>query len=392
MKLMYVSRVCEDNFFEELFDKGVIKSGRQIQKHHSLIIEGLKMNETIVKVISAPPVSNYKISFTYPKRSRRSELQNVSFHYIKQYSNIMIRYFWNFLRTFIYVLYYSLFNRTTILVDSLVISQSLAASLAGRLSFSNVVCFVSDRPEDMFHNNYFFKGISRFIISISTHYVFVTKQANEFYNKKNKPYEIIESQADIKLLNQVIRKSNKNFSKKIMYAGAVNKNNGIDKLLEAFEIINDNQYELHIYGNGILLEELLYQYKSNENIYFYGSKPNEFILKKETEVDLLINPRPSNQEFTKYSFPIKIMEYMSSGTPVLTTALSGIPKEYFEYLYIIDDETTIGLAKSIKEVFSKEENELVVFGNNCKQWIMNNKNNVIQAKRILNMINNWRKV
>ena len=56
---------------------------------------------------------------------------------------------------------------------------------------------------------------------------------------------------------------------------------------------------------------------------------------EELKATLLVNPRPTTEEFTIYSFPSKNMEYMASGTPLLTTKLPGMPEEYHQYVLAI---------------------------------------------------------
>lgn len=73
---------------------------------------------------------------------------------------------------------------------------------------------------------------------------------------------------------------------------------------------------------------------------------------------LLINPRPSNEEFTKYSFPSKNLEYMASGTPLLATDLPGIPAEYKRYEYIIENENIDGIANMFRYVLNLTDAEL----------------------------------
>lgn len=43
--------------------------------------------------------------------------------------------------------------------------------------------------------------------------------------------------------------------------------------------------------------------------------PNSGVLKAQSESEILVNPRNDNNEFTKYSFPSKVIEYLGSGTP-----------------------------------------------------------------------------
>ena len=48
--------------------------------------------------------------------------------------------------------------------------------------------------------------------------------------------------------------------------------------------------------------------------------------------DVLVNPRLNEGEYTKYSFPSKTMEYLSTGRPVVCYKLDGIPDEYDKHL------------------------------------------------------------
>ena len=48
---------------------------------------------------------------------------------------------------------------------------------------------------------------------------------------------------------------------------------------------------------------------------------------------------------------------MSSGTPVLTTKLSGIPEDYFNYIYSISENGKEGIKEALKYVLEKEEIE-----------------------------------
>lgn len=61
-----------------------------------------------------------------------------------------------------------------------------------------------------------------------------------------------------------------------------------------------------------------YEKIDNRNKYF-RVVPNQAVAEEELKATLLVNLRPSNEEFTKYSFPSKNMEYMVLGTPTLTT-------------------------------------------------------------------------
>ena len=110
------------------------------------------------------------------------------------------------------------------------------------------------------------------------------------------------------------------------------------------------------------------------------------VVEKEMDATLLVNPRPTDEEYVKYSFPSKTMEYMASGTPVLTTRLPGMPAEYYPYVDFIDEETPEGIARALKRVLSRSEGELFSRGMDARAFILKTRNNLVQAEKILDML------
>ena len=94
----------------------------------------------------------------------------------------------------------------------------------------------------------------------------------------------------------------------------------------------------------------------------------------------------AHEEFTKYSFPSKNIEYMASGTPLLTTKLPGMPKEYYPYVFLIENESVEGYAKALERVLAQSDEELYVFGEKAKDFVLEKKNSFEQAKRVIELI------
>ena len=80
------------------------------------------------------------------------------------------------------------------------------------------------------------------------------------------------------------------------------------------------------------------------------------------------------------------MEYMSTGTPVLTTKLPGMPGEYHPHVYFIEEETAEGIAAALKQVFAHSEEELFRKGCAAREFVLEERNNVVQAAKILKML------
>ena len=80
------------------------------------------------------------------------------------------------------------------------------------------------------------------------------------------------------------------------------------------------------------------------------------------------------------------MEYMASGTPVLTTKLPGMPEEYNDYVYLLEEETEEGVAEALRDILARPKEELHQKGLAAKKFVMEEKNNCVQAKKVLEMV------
>lgn len=76
---------------------------------------------------------------------------------------------------------------------------------------------------------------------------------------------------------------------------------------------------------------------------------------------------------------------MVSGTPLLTTKLPGMPTEYYDYVYLFEEETTEGYKSKLKELFDVSEKDLEEKGIKAKEFVLAVKNNNVQTYRVLKM-------
>ena len=170
------------------------------------------------------------------------------------------------------------------------------------------------------------------------------------------------------------------------YTGGLEKIYGLDMLVEGFIKAEVPDSELHIYGAGGFSKELSEYAERDERIKYFGCRDNSYVVEEQMRATLLINPRYTGAEYTKYSFPSKTSEYIASGTPTLTTRLPGIPAEYLPNVFVLDNETADGMAEKIKEILSMPPEELHAFGAGAKKWILENKNNKAQAEKIIKFV------
>ena len=136
----------------------------------------------------------------------------------------------------------------------------------------------------------------------------------------------------------------------IAYAGGLLKEYGVGRLVDAVRNVRGINVRLTIYGKGDLESHIKEVAQSDTRIRYGGVVAPRDLVSLLQSSDLLVNPRPSDQDFVRHSFPSKLIEYLALGVPVLATRLPGIPDNYLEQMYLIDDESVDGLRAAIEKV------------------------------------------
>lgn len=396
MRILYLSTLCSDKEFTYLFNNTNAKVSQQMQKYNLVLARGFAQLEDVnITAISSRPVT----IGTHKRRifRKKAEIENgIEFLYLPFLNIKIIKSIIILISGIINTIRLGKRNsqeNSAIVCDALNIPLTIAGITVSKLLNIPVVGIVTDVPgyyasdegRLSFGRKLFIK-IHQYIIRKINRYVFLSKYMNDAINKSSKPFCIIEGQVDMEMVNVHNMPKKKPKKSIAMYAGSVSKANGVDILAEAFIRAGINNTELHIFGSGPDLDELKLLEKKSDKVKFFGSVPNHIVVEKEIEADILINPRPTNREFVKYSFPSKNMEYMASGTPVLTTRIPSMPEEYNEYVYFIDDESVEGLSETIKMILAKPKEELDDMGQMAKEFVLREKNNVMQARKIVNLV------
>lgn len=398
MKVLYISNYVDKKYFKSIFNNAKEKPIQSIQKFGEMFTNGLIKQSEVdeVDVISAAPV-NRRISKKLLWKGKKYSKNGITFEYIPFINIRMIKQICLFFSSFFILLLWCIKNyrkEKVLIFDGFYPIISSVAVFICFLFNIMIVGLYTDIPKCMNHNikkQNLFNKITKFVVNVgdylnrglSSAYIFLTKEMNEIVNKKNRPYIVMEGMVDISYLtNRKYSKSNA-----IMYAGGLYETYGIKMLIDSFIKWNNKDYELWLCGDGDLVDYI--KKLNNKRIKYFGSLPNDKVVEMEKRAKLLVNPRFTNDEYTKYSFPSKTMEYMLSGTPVLTTKLAGIPNEYDNYLYYIGEETIDGLVNCFNEILVKTSyKKLSEKGKESCLFVKNNKNNYKQAERVTELIKN----
>ena len=217
-------------------------------------------------------------------------------------------------------------------------------------------------------------------------YVVLAEPMIKQLNITEKPYAVVEGiYSNITSAPYPVEKFP---NKTILYAGGIQTRYGVFDLIEAFHRIENDAYKLILCGPCLEREKLNHYLSSDSRIEYRGLISTNEVRTLQKKVTVLVNPRHSTEEFTKYSFPSKTLEYMASGTPVLMSPLPSMPKEYKQYLYLFEDESIKGMKLMIEEVLSFKSDDLKSKGYTARDFILKNKNANVQIKKILQLIKN----
>lgn len=124
--------------------------------------------------------------------------------------------------------------------------------------------------------------------------------------------------------------------KNVVYTGKLDAKFGIPQLLEGFRGIPDENYRLILCGSGDCEDLARKAGTEDPRILVMGQLPPQQAWEWQNRASVLVNPRLNNEDYTKYSFPSKNIEYLLTGRPVAAYLLDGMPEIYSEFLYTAD--------------------------------------------------------
>lgn len=194
---------------------------------------------------------------------------------------------------------------------------------------------------------------------------------------------VMEGFADTSLAEMSARPEASEF--RIAYAGGLSEEYGVRNLVLAFKQIDKPDLRLDLYGRGPLVDWVERQSQADPRIRYHGAVAHGHLMYELRAARVLINPRPPGQSFLQYSFPSKLLEYMTLGVPVIATRIPGIPEEYFSYVETVDDGTVEALSSAITAVL-EDETSAVRRASRAQAFVLEKKSERAQGVRIFEFL------
>lgn len=371
---------------------GVVQNAADVLQKN--LIAGLDKNTTSgVTVINLPFVGSYPKRFRVPyfpavreaigERSIILGFGFVNIFFIKLFSRFIVA-----IRALFGV---KVIGETILFIYSAHLPFILAALLFRFFRPTVKICLiVPDLPEYMggsgFLHSFFKKfdsAVFYFIVKKIDYFVVLTEMMIARLGVDEKRVVVIEGVApdrppDLALTSKTIRS--------FLYTGTLAQRYGIVDLVDAFERLDDEDIELWICGEGDSRDYISSAARRDKRIKYFGQMERSQVVLLQGRATILVNPRPPEGEFTKYSFPSKIIEYMVSGRPVIMYGLDGIPKDYSPYYMSPVGFGVECLALSMRESLDISDDQLNAMGARARNFVLSKKNSTTQTKKILHLI------
>ena len=172
--------------------------------------------------------------------------------------------------------------------------------------------------------------------------------------ENTKPYVVCYGTYEVKDVLSLQKSYEK---KRIVYAGLITENDDSDIYLAVNSMkYLDSSYSLSILGYGTdmalkKLEKYIIDNNLNENVAYEGFlKGDEYInfLKK---CDFAVNPRVLSNSHSDYTFPSKVLAYLSVGLPVVSTPIRCIKESKVSDLVSFSESTNaVSFSNAIKSL------------------------------------------
>lgn len=391
MKLIYVGSSRPEAITQEYLKRGsyVNFAGMTLQ---SALLDGFYANDKDISIISAWDISPFpKLKQIYfPPENVLFKGNKNQYRFVGCINLPVINMFSKFLRVRRELKKQLRGNTDCNVIVYETHTPFLLAVATLRKYIKKAVVIVPDLPEYMHGSNAVIRTALKKIDHKLIHlllkkfdgYILLSEPMLEKLPKEVKKYMVMEGIFNPEFEETPIEKEK---YPTIMYTGGIYRHRGTDLLLEAFRKIDNPNYRLWIRGNGELKEDILQMAKKDPRITYFEPMSRQELLKLEQRATVMINTTPP-QDFTKYFFPSKNMEYLASGTPTIMFRLGCMPKAYDPYLYYVDGSDVESLRNKIIEVCEKPQDELDDFGRKAKDFILSKKNPKVQCGRIIDFI------
>ena len=406
MEILYIGKFYPQNILKTLKEDSRNKAGGMSNHNFEMsIVNGLCHHKDILlQCLTIPEV------YSFPYNNKKFYTKAESYEYNSTHIDSVgfcnlpiVKGFWSTISLAVKILRKvrrSKEHRIDIIVNTPDYNLLSAVRIAKALSVKKVTytVVIPDIPSMLVSMNKphplkelilkYINSSSMKMTSRSNGLVLLTECMMDFVSNKAMPHIVMEGIVDVETM--AFNDEKTEFNKEvILYTGTLLKIFGVRNLVQAFQRIDNDRIELWICGAGDSKEYIEQAASEDRRIKFYGLVDSQKALQLQQLATILVNPRTSEGEYTKYSFPSKTMEYLLAGKSVIINRLQGIPEEYYNYVYTPADESVDALSACITDVINADICDRKRRANGGRGYVITKKNSKCQTSRIIDLIRKY---
>jgi glycosyltransferase involved in cell wall biosynthesis len=339
-KIILIGSVLQPYIFQQWLDAGEV-----INPSHQLfltrLIEGIA-NQQSIQVLSLPPV----------KKTTSNRWMSESIHRLGQISYIQFPFLnQRWLRPVSLFFQIHRYLKRTILKTSediiLLIdgNSGLAGSISARYQHHprvKTIGIFTDSPKQI--SDIRPRQIRRWYRLHNNHhaYIGITSALLKEFNPLKKP------QWEIPCIVDAIEGAKQHDRPYFFFSGALYERYGVESMIHAYLQLNPKNIDLLIAGFGPISQRIEQLSQQHRQIKFLGLLNPTLTRKYQAGAYVNLNPRALDNRLDQVAIPSKVLDYISSGAPTLTSRHPWIESQFGENINYIDDTSVDGIRIAFK--------------------------------------------
>lgn len=145
----------------------------------------------------------------------------------------------------------------------------------------------------------------------------------------------------------------------ILYAGALDETRGVGNLLKAIRILDPGmKIKFIIAGKGPLLGDVETAARDDSRIVYAGCLSQKELFELYQTAGALVNPHLISTLESRSVFPNKLIEYLASGTPVISSRVANIDTYFPAQAIYLESDSPESIAKGVMAFCESSEDKL----------------------------------
>lgn len=349
--ILFTSAMIESEF-ASFQNEAIVKPNPSNQNFYARLIKALSVNNRVIVVSHRPFVegmTNEKVLPFKEDSFRETKYFYTKVKYSKRYK--LFEEEKEIIKTARKAAELFRNNNYVVVVDTLRVNLLKAAIKFAKERKVKIVGMLTDNPANLSNvKKSYIKAINKNVLKLDG-YLSLSNGLLVAMKVDEKPNYVFEGLVDEEIATRKAPIGNYYF-----FGGALYERYGVKNLIHAF-VDSSLKERLVIAGMGPLRQYIFDNMEKNPRILYISQLPKEEIYGYEQNSIANINPRPYYAKLDRESVPSKMIEYLASGVPTISTMHTKLYELFKDEVFWIRDDSKMGIQKALAE-FEKEDKKI----------------------------------